>query len=246
MVQGQHHIVRDALGIRHLRLILGMSMGGMHTWMWGIRYPGFMDALVPLASLPASMSGRNWLLRLLVIDWIRGDPQWARGNYVAQPPSARRAWEFYSAATNGGNLALQEAISNPAQADEWLKVRRAMPFDVDANDLLYQFAAARDYDPSQALDRIRAHVLAINSSDDERNPPESGIAQRFIERLANGRLHLLPGSAQTSGHGTVRSAHLWAPAYREFLGSLPHWHESSEGHNQSSVINRSSEWTGSG
>lgn len=230
MIEGQYRVVREALGIRHLRLVLGMSMGGMHTWMWGIRYPEFMDALVPLASLPAPMSGRNWLLRLLLIDQIRSDPQWAQGNYLAQPPGVRRAWEFFSAATTGGTLALQEAILNPEQADEWLKVRRALPFDVDANDLLYQFAASRDYDPSQALEYIRAHVLAINSSDDERNPPETGIAQQAIERLAHGRLLLLPGNSQTSGHGTVRSADLWAPACRDFLDSIPQWTAPSERH----------------
>lgn len=221
MVEGQHRVVREALGIDHLRLVLGISMGGMHTWQWGIRHLGFMDALVPLASLPAPMSGRNWLLRQLLIDQIRGDPQWDQGNYVAQPPGARRAWEFFSAATSGGTLALQEAIPNPAAADEWLKAKRALPFDVDANDLLYQFAASRDYDPSYALEDIRAHVLAIVSSDDERNPPETGIAQQAIDRLAHGRLLLLPGSAQTSGHGTVRSAELWAPALHAFLDAMP-------------------------
>lgn len=223
MIEGQHRVVREALGIRHLRLVLGMSMGGMHTWMWGIRHPEFMDALVPLASLPAPMSGRNWLLRLLLMDQIRNDPQWDQGNYLAQPPAARRAWEFFSAATTGGTLALQEAISNPSQADEWLAAKRALPFDVDANDLLYQFAASRDYDPSGALECIRAHVLAINSSDDERNPPETGLAQQAIDRLAHGRQLILPGSAQTSGHGTVRCADLWAPACRDFLESIPQW-----------------------
>lgn len=221
MVEGQHRVVREALGIRHLRLVLGMSMGGMHTWMWGIRHPEFMDALIPLASLPVPMSGRNWLLRLLLIEQIRNDPQWNQGNYVAQPPAARRALEFYSAATTGGTLALQEAIANPRQADEWLAAKRALPFDVDANDLLYQFAASRDYDPSGALKCISAHVLAINSSDDERNTPETGIAQQAIACLTHGRLLVLPGSAETSGHGTVRSAELWAPACREFLQSIP-------------------------
>jgi homoserine O-acetyltransferase len=221
MIEGQHRVVCEALGIRHLRLVLGMSMGGMHTWLWGVHYPGFMDALVPLASLPAPMSGRNWLLRLLLIDQIRSDPQWAEGNYVVQPASVRRAREFFDVATSGGTLALQEAVSDPAKADEWLKARRALPFAADANDLLYQYAASRDYDPSHALETIRAHVLAINSSDDERNPPETGIAQQAIDRVAHGRLLVLPGSARTSGHATVRSAALWAEACREFLASIP-------------------------
>jgi homoserine O-acetyltransferase len=223
MVEGQYRVVSEALGIRHLRVVIGLSMGGMHTWLWGTRRPGFMDALVTLASLPAPMSGRNWLLRLLLIDQIRSDPQWAQGNYLAQPSSARRALEFFNAASNGGTLALQAAIPNPARADEWLKARRALPFHTDANDLLYQYEASRDYDPSQGLEHIRAYVLAINSSDDERTTPETGLAQQAIDRLTHGRQILLPGNAQTCGHGTVRYADLWTPACRDFLNWIPPW-----------------------
>lgn len=221
MVEGQYRVVHEALGLDHLRVVLGISMGGMQAWLWGIRHPRFMDALIPLASLPAPMSGRNWLLRRLLLDQIRCDPQWEQGNYPAQPPGARRAWEFFNVATNGGTRALQAAAPHRAAADEWLDTKRAAPFDADANDLLYQYDASRDYDPSGALESIRAHVLAINSCDDERNPPELGIAERAIARLAHGRLLLIAGGNDTAGHGTVRCAGLWADACRAFLDAVP-------------------------
>lgn len=222
MVDAQYRVVAEALGLRHLRMVLGASMGGMHTWLWGIRHPGFMDALVPMSSLPAPMSGRNWLMRRLLVDAIRNDPLWAGGNYVEQPPGVRAAWEFFSIATNGGSLALQKVAGTRAMADDWLEARRALPFSSDANDLLYQWEASRDYDPSAGLERIRAHVLAINSADDERNPPETGIAERGIAQLANSRLLLIPASEQTRGHGTVGLATLWAGALNLFLRSVPH------------------------
>jgi homoserine O-acetyltransferase len=221
MVEGQYRIVTEALGLRHLRLVLGVSMGGMHAWVWGVRHPGFMDALIPLSSLPAPMSGRNWLMRRLLADAIRHDPLWAGGDYVEQPPNVRAAWEVFSIATNGGSLALQKAASSRVLADQWLEQRRALPFTVDANDLLYQWEASRDYDPSPHLDRIRARVLAINSADDERNPPETGIAQRAMQRLPNGRFLLIPASEHTRGHGTVGLATLWAEDCRSFLATVP-------------------------
>jgi homoserine O-acetyltransferase len=227
MVEGQRRIVREALGLDRLRLVLGVSMGGMHAWQWGVRHPGFMDALMPMACLPAPLSGRNWLLRQLLIDQIRNDPQYAGGDYVEQPPAARAAWEFFNVATSGGTLALQAAVPHPTAGGPWLAAMRARPFDTDANDLVYQYDASRDYDPSGALEAIRCHVLAINSSDDERNPAESGIAQRAMARLAHGRLLVLPGSEHTTGHGTVRAVRLWGEACRDFLASVP----SSSGRN---------------
>lgn len=221
MVEAQYRVVAEALGIRRLRTILGLSMGGMHAWLWGIRHPAFMDALVPLACLPAAMSGRNWLLRRLLIDAIRNDPEWNHGQYARQPGGLRAAVEVFSIATNGGSLALQKAAPSRELADRWLEARRALPFTTDANDLLYQLDAARDYDPWSALERIRAYVLAINSADDERNPVETGIAQRGIERVANGRLLIVPGSEETCGHGTVGHSALWAEQYRDFMETVP-------------------------
>ena len=221
MVEAQHRVLVEALSVERVRLVLGVSMGGMLTWLWGIRYPSFMDALVPLASLPAPMSGRNWLLRRLVIDAIRNDPAWDEGNYDVQPPGVRAAWEFFTHATNGGTLALQKAAPTRKAADRWLESRRAASLAFDANDLLYQFQASRNYDPSACLDRIRAPVLAINSDDDERNPPETNIAASAIERVANARLHVVRGSESTRGHGTVGLAGLWAPELKRFLTTLP-------------------------
>lgn len=221
MVEAQHRIVTEALGLRRLRLVLGVSMGGMHTWLWGVRHPDFMDALIPLSSLPAPMSGRNWLMRRLLIDAIRDDPQWAEGSYTEQPRGARAAWHAFSVATNGGTLALQKAAPDRETAERWLAARRAMPFNVDANDLLYQYEASRNYDPSPELGRIRAPVLAIQSADDERNPQETGIARQTIEQLPDGRLWVIPASEETCGHGTVRFARLWREEARAFLASVP-------------------------
>ena len=167
------------------------------------------------------MSGRNWILRRLLIDAIRADPHWQQGHYVEQPAGVRAAWEFFSAATNGGTLALQMAAPTRELADRWVEARRALPFASDANDLLYQWEASRDYDPSPQLAQIRAHVLAINSADDERNPHETGLARRAVDGLANGRLILIPGSDRTRGHGTVGLASLWAEELRAFLDSVP-------------------------
>ncbi|WP_076998136.1 alpha/beta fold hydrolase [Variovorax sp. KK3] len=219
IVDAHHRLLIEVLGIERLRLVLGVSMGGMLTWTWGVRYPSFMDALVPLASLPAPMSGRNWLLRRLVIDAIRNDPDWRDGHYDMQPRSARAAREFFDLATNGGTLALQKAAPTRGEADRWLAARREATVPFDANDLLYQFQAARSYDPSAQLHRIRAPVLAINSDDDERNPPETMIAANAMARLPNARLHVVRGSDGTRGHGTVGLAGLWAAELDSFLAS---------------------------
>ena len=221
MVDAQHRLVTEGLGLRKLRLVLGTSMGGMHAWLWGVRYPDFMDALIPLSSQPAPMSGRNWLMRRVMTDAIRNDPQWQGGQYTEQPPGARAAWEAFNVATNGGTLAIEKAAPDPEAADHWLAALRARPFGADANDLLYQYEAACDYDPSPALDRLRAPVLAVVSADDERNPQETGTLERAIGRLPNARLFVVPASDNTCGHGTVRFAKWWAEKLAKFLSSMP-------------------------
>jgi len=221
MVRAQHLIVTEALELKHLRLVLGVSMGGMHAWLWGVHYPGLMDALIPMACQPAPMSGRNWMLRRLMVDAIRDDPQWANGDYVKQPPSLRTAWEFFNVATNGGALALMAAAPRPEAADRWLELRRAMPFVADANDLIFQWLAARDYDPEPNLGRISARVLAINSADDERNPPEAEVVEAVVGRLPGARCLLLPASQDTCGHATVSMAATWAEEGRRFLETVP-------------------------
>src|SRR5262249_10334811 len=157
-------LVTEGLGLRHLRLVLGNSMGGMHAWVWGVKHPGFMDVLVPMASQPSEMSSRNWMLRRLIIDSIRNDPAWANGNYTAQPRSAQMASVFYAIATAGGTLAYQTLAPTREAADKMLDDRLAAPFSADANDILYAWDSSRDYNPSPGLERIQAVVLAINSA----------------------------------------------------------------------------------
>lgn len=220
MVLAQYRLVTEGLGIRHLRLVLGNSMGGMHTWIWGTAYPDFMDALVPMASQPTEMSGRNWMMRRLLIETIRQDPAYDGGNYTSQPPSLRIANVMFGVATSGGTLAYQATAPTRALADRLIDERLAAPAPGDANDFLYQWDAARDYNPAPLLERIRAPLLAINSADDERNPPETGTMTEALKRVKNGRLLLIPASAGTSGHGTTGAAKFWRQPLLDFLNGL--------------------------
>jgi homoserine O-acetyltransferase/O-succinyltransferase len=221
MVQAQYRLVTEHLGVRHLRLVLGNSMGGMHTWLWAQKYPDFMDIAVPMASFPTEMSGRNWLMRRLIIDAIRTDPEWMNGNYTKQPPSLQFASVFYGIATNGGTQRLYKTAPTREKADQLLGQRLSAPFRGDANDHLYQWESSRDYDASPGLDRIKAAVLAINSADDERNPPELGVLDREITRVKNSRVLLIPASEETSGHGTTAQAKFWKQHVAELLQSVP-------------------------
>jgi homoserine O-acetyltransferase len=221
MVDAQYRLVTEHLGVRHLRLIVGFSMGGMETWIYAQKYPDFMDIAVPMASLPTEMSSRNWMLRRLIIDSIRNDPEWLNGNYAKPLRSAQFASVFYSLATNGGNQALQKAAPTREKADEILNQRLSGPFSADANDVLYQWDSSRDYNPSPGLERIRAALLAINSADDERNPPELGILDREIKRVKHGRVLLIRASDETAGHGTVFQAKLWKKELGELLQTAP-------------------------
>ena len=209
MVRAQYRLVTEHLGIRHLKLVIGQSMGCMHAWMWGETYPDFMSALVPMACQPAAMSGRNWMLRRMFIESIRADPAWNNGNYSEQPPSLKVASIYFSFATSNGTQRLQAVAPTRAQADKVVDARLAQRFQADANNLIYSYEAARDYDPSPNLEKIKARVLAINSADDERNPPELGILDREIKRVKNGRYYLVPASADTRGHGTTGNAKWW-------------------------------------
>ena len=221
MVDAQYRLVTEHLGVRHLRLVLGNSMGGMQTWIWAQKYPDFMDVAVPMASLPTEMSGRNWMMRRLIIDSIRNDPEWMNGNYTKQPRSLQFASVFYGIATNGGNQALYKAAPTREKADQLLDQRLSAPFRGDANDHLYQWESSRDYNPSPGLERIQAALLAINSADDERNPPELGLLDREIKRVKNGRVLLIPASDQTAGHGTTAQAKFWKQELAELLQSAP-------------------------
>jgi len=221
MVDAQYRLVTEHLRVRHARLVIGNSMGGMETWIWAQKYPGFMDVAVPMASLPTEMSSRNWMMRRLIIDSIRNDPEWMNGDYTKQPRSAQFASVFFGLGTNGGNQALYKATPTREKADQLLNQRLAAPFPADANDVLYQWDSSRDYNPSAGLERIQATLLAINSADDERNPPEVGVLDREIKRVKNGRILLVPGSDQTAGHGTTAQAKFWKKELGELLQQAP-------------------------
>lgn len=221
ILAAQHRLLTEGLGISHVRLVIGNSMGGMLAWLWGVTHPDFMDAIVPMAAQPTAMSGRNWMLRRMMIETIRGDPAYQGGNYTSQPASLSLAFLFFNIATNGGSQALQKAAPTRAAADAILDQRLAQPAAADANDLIYMYEASRDYDPEPLLGRIRARVLAINSADDERNPHETGLMAAAMARIPQARLLLIPGSAETAGHGTTGQARFWREELAAFLKTIP-------------------------
>jgi homoserine O-acetyltransferase len=196
-------------------------MGAMQAWIWASRYPKAMDAVVPMASMPIAMSGRNWMTRRLIIDSVRNDPAYRGGDYTVQPASLQFASVMYGVATNGGDQALHAAAPTRAKADALLDARLKAPFTGDANDHVYQWDASRDYDPSPRLGLIQAYVLAINSADDERNPPGLGVMEVEMAGIRQARLLLVPGSAQTAGHGTTAQAKWWKEDFRSWLQGVP-------------------------
>jgi homoserine O-acetyltransferase len=217
MVAAQYALLTQGLHVDHLRLVMGTSMGCMHTWLWTERYPAFMDAAMPLACLPVQIAGRNRLWRDLVMDSIRTDPQWLQGEYRTEPMEALRAAAGYLLIAGSAPIQMQIALPTRDAADDFLKVymERQLPA-LDANDLLYQVNASRDYDPSGSLDKIQTHIMWINSGDDFINPPELGIAEREVKKVRNARFVLLPASDQTHGHGT----HTWAAVWQQYLSEL--------------------------
>jgi homoserine O-acetyltransferase len=209
MIEAQYRLLTEGLGVNHARLVMGTSMGGMHTWLWGELHPDFMDALMPLASLPTQISGRNRAWRRMVIDTIRNDPAWNGGEYKTQPPGLRTAAEMLWFMSSNPVLRQKEAPTL-AKTDELLDkfVEQIVKTD-DANDVLYAVEASRDYDPGPNLERIRAPLLAINSADDLINPPELGILEREIKRVPHGRAIVMPLTEKTRGHGSHTVAALW-------------------------------------
>jgi homoserine O-acetyltransferase/O-succinyltransferase len=217
MVAAQHALVTAGLGVDHLRLILGTSMGCMHAFVWGETYPDAMDALLPLACLPVQIAGRNRMFRKMIIDAIRDDPAWDGGNYRSQPQAALRAAADLLLLAGTAPLVAQKALPNRDDADRFVEESIAHSMaGLDANDLLYQVSASRDYDPSGKLEAIAAAVTWINSADDFINPPELGIAQREAARLKRGKFVLIPAGENTHGHGT----HTWAELWQSELAAL--------------------------
>jgi homoserine O-acetyltransferase len=220
-VVAQHRLLTEHLGIKHLKMIIGQSMGGMHAWMWGEMYPDFMNILVPMGSQPTAMAGRNWMLRRMMIETIKADPAYDNGNYKEQPPSFMYAAKFFSMATGGGTRALQRRAGTHAAADKLVEEAIAVRFTADANDYIYAYNASRDYDPSPGLEKIKARVLAINAGDDERNPAELGLTAREIKRVKNGRYFEIPPSETTRGHGTSGDAKYYKDMLAELLNGAP-------------------------
>ncbi len=221
MVRAEQRLLEDGLGVRHLRLILGTSMGCMHAWVWGTTRPGYADALAPFACLPTQIAGRNRMFRRMAMDDIRLDRAWQGGEYTAEPPGLTAALQVLFIM---GSAPLVQQAQAPTQraADSvitgFLASRRAA---TDANDFLYQFDSSRDYDPSALLDRVRVPVLAINSADDEINPPDLGIMERLIPRVPTARYVLIPAGPNTRGHGTHTQAAVWKGELARFLDALP-------------------------
>ena len=218
-VRAQYRLVTEHLGIQHVTVVVGNSMGGMHAWMWGVLFPDAMDVVVPLASMPVEVAGRNWMMRRMLIDTIRNDPEWNHGNYTSQPRSFLQARVYFGLATSGGTEAIYRAASTRGQADAYIDKLLSARVNADANDVLYTYEASRGYNPEPDLEKIRARVLAINSADDERNPPQLGIMERDIKRVKNGRYILIPAGPQTRGHATTGSAKLWKRYLEEALAS---------------------------
>jgi homoserine O-acetyltransferase/O-succinyltransferase len=217
MVAAQHRLLIERLRVNHLRLIIGTSMGGMHTWLWGQIYPNFMDALLPLASLPGQISGRNRMWRKLACDAIRSDSTWNNGDYVEQPRNLRFAAGLLY--LMGGNpLLRQQQAPTFAAADAVFDAAIADSLDrLDANDVLYALDASHDYDPAPGLERIKAPLLAINFADDLINPPELGILEREIQRVQRGKAITIPLSDATVGHGTHTKAAVWKEHLMQFM-----------------------------
>jgi homoserine O-acetyltransferase/O-succinyltransferase len=217
MVEAQYRLLTEALGVNHARLVMGTSMGGMHTWLWGELRPDSMDALMPLASLPTQISGRNRAWRRMIIDAIRNDQAWSPGDYKTQPPSLRTAAEMLWFMSSNPVLRQKEAPTL-AKTDEVLDkfVADHVKTD-DANDVLYALEASHDYDPGPNLEKIRAPLLAINFADDLINPPELGILEREIKRVPHGRAIVIAFSDKTRGHGSHTVAALWKDQLENLL-----------------------------
>jgi homoserine O-acetyltransferase len=220
MIRLQHLLVTEGLGLSRLRLVMGTSMGGMHAWMWGYMYPGFMDGLVPLASNPVEIAGRNRIWRKLLVDAIVTDPTWKNGEYTEAPRGLPNAIGFLLMATSAP-LVWQKQFPTAAAADQWLAGQiEARARTSDANDMIYYFRASEGYDPSPHLDRITAPLLAINSADDFVNPPELPMMETLIKNVKRGRFVLIPISDQTRGHGTHSLPPLWSSTLARFVEEL--------------------------
>jgi homoserine O-acetyltransferase len=223
MVEGEYELVTEGLHVDHLRLVMGTSMGCMHSFMWAEQHPDFVDAAMPLACLPQAIAGRNRMWRQMVMEAIRQDPAWMGGDYKQEPREALRTAADLLAIAGSAPLQMQTSYPKPEDADKYLADYTARELaTLDANDLLYQVNSSRDYDPSHALEQIKAPVMWINSADDFINPPELGLAEQQVKRIPHGRFVLIPISDQTHGHGTHTWAAVWQSHLKELLDASAH------------------------
>ncbi len=222
MVNAQYRLLTEGLKVNHLFLVMGTSMGGMHAWVWGEKYPAFMDGLVPLASVPTQIAGRNRMMRRMAMDSIQNDPEWRHGEYKTPPRQGMMGFLHIFLMMTSSPLQWQKTAPTRDQADAFLveqMARRAA--SLDANDALYAFDASREYDPSKDLETIAASVLAINSADDQVNPPELGLIEKLMPRVKHGKYVLIPISDETRGHGTHSLPAVWGGYLEAFLKELP-------------------------
>jgi homoserine O-acetyltransferase len=217
MIEAQRRLVAEGLGVDHLRLVVGTSMGCMHAWMWAENYPDAMDAVLPIACLPAQIAGRNRMERRLIVDAIRNDPEWKGGDYERQPQGLVTALRMIAISAGSTKRLYAEAPTQEATDRLLDRLVQQRMRNADANDLLYAWGASRDYDPAPGLDRITAQLVAVNFADDERNPPELGILEREMPRVPNGRYVLIPASDRTRGHASLGDAALWKPYLADLL-----------------------------
>jgi homoserine O-acetyltransferase len=221
MVRAQHAMLVDGLNVNHLRLVMGTSMGAMHCWVWGEMYPDFADGLVPLASAPTQIAGRNRVMRTMIMDSITHDPAWKNGEYTTQPHDGLVGAINLLMMMTSSPLQWHKTAPTRDAADKWYEEQIASRVAAtDANDMLYQYNASRDYDPSPNLEKITAPLLAINSADDVVNPPELGIMERLMPRVKRGKYVLIPTSDQTRGHGTHSLPAVWGKHLADFLTEL--------------------------
>ena len=217
MVKGQYRLLTEHLGVNHLRLVLGTSMGAMHTWVWGYTYPDFVDALMPLASMPVEIAGRNRMMRKMIIDAIENDPEWKNGNYTTQPAGLTNAIHSLLFKVSSP-LQWQKTAPTRVEAEKFLQTQIGRyRSSLDANDMIYQFDASRFYNPSSHLSEIKAPLFAINSADDQVNPPELGIMAEEIKKVKKGRYILLPITDETRGHGTHSIPKIWGNYLEELM-----------------------------
>ena len=217
MVAAQHELLEKGLGVNHLRLVMGTSMGCMHSWVWAETYPDFMDAAMPLACLPVQIAGRNRVWRDMIIKGIRLDPDWKGGEYTTEPVAALQVFRDLSLIVGSSPIPMQKTLPTRNAADAYAEKYLAAGIKgLDANDIMYQFDSSRNYDPSTQLEKITVPVMFVNSADDFINPPELGIAEKEIQRVKHGKYVLIPASEQTHGHGT----HTWAAIWQQYLKEL--------------------------